>query len=206
MSEPEFTVAQKLFIILTWKANGMSMGAAYESWSDFQARKNLTEYWKDSNSVLQNWKFGIEDFKQLTLDELRSLGFRNWDKNYWLLPLWLVPQVNHSEGWFDLWEKPTVFNEDTDLDVRGGCIAICFKYDSAPILADPREQSQELPVKIDPEAEAFINGMPGGEVDEYLEGISQRDEPGMSAYLNVEDMAAAHKHMLIHPLRDDEYQ
>lgn len=190
MSEPEFTVAQKLFIILTWKANGMSMGAAYESWSDFHARKNLTEYWKDSNSVLQNWKFGIEDFKQLTLDELRSLGFRNWDKNYWLLPLWLVPQVNHGEGWFDLWEKPTVFNEDTDLDVRGGCIAVCFQYDSAPLLSDPRDQETKLPVSLDPEAEAFINGMSGGE---------EESEIGMSGYLRKEDMP-------VHPFRDDEHQ
>lgn len=192
MSETQFTTAQKLFIILTWKANGMSMGAAYESWSDFQARKNLNEYWKDSNSVLQNWEFSIEDFQELTVDELRSLGFRNWDKNYWLLPLWLVPQTKHQEeGWFDLWEKPCPFNEDTDLDVRGGCIALCFQHDPVPVLADPREQGTELPVKLDLEAEAFINGMPGGDAEEL--------DIGMSGYLHKEDMP-------VHPLRDDEHQ
>jgi hypothetical protein len=201
MNEREFTVTEKLFIILAWKCNGMSMGAAYESWNDHRIKTNTVEFWKDSSRNLQDWSFGIDDLQQVSLEHLKFLGFRNWEHNHMLLPLWLFPQMRHEEeGWFHiLTDEETALNSDTDLKVRGGCRAVYFKHDPVPVIkSEPeRETLDEMfddGLVLDPEAEAFINGISGG------------DEPGMSGFLSVEDMAAAHAHMLVHPLRDDEHQ
>jgi len=204
MTERDFTVAEKLFIILAWKANGMAMSACYESWSDHYARQNVKQYWKDSSNQLQGWKFDVADFQQLSVEQLKYLGFRNWEADMWLLPLWLVPQVNHSEtDWFDLWGAVTPFNAETGLDNRGGCIARCFKHEPVPVLPEPAPERETLdqmfddglghyPNEIDPangegtfteaqlhaEAEAWADAISGGDDDEPV----------------------------VHPFRDDEHQ
>ena len=184
MNQREFTVTEKLFIILAWKCNGMSMGAAYESWNDSYVRKNTIEYWKDSSNQLQDWTFEIADLQQVSLEHLKFLGFRNWEHNHMLLPLWLFPQMRDEEqGWFSILRDEEVgLSRETDLDVRGGCLAVYFKHDPVPVLvAEPERETLDQMfgdgLVIDPEAEAFINGLSGGE-----------DE------------------LVVHPLRDDENQ
>ena len=196
MNQREFTVTEKLFIILAWKCNGMSMGAAYESWNDSYVKKNTLKYWKNSSRQLQDWSFEIADLQQVSLEHLKFLGFRNWELNHMLLPLWLYPQMRHeNEGWFSILRDEEVgLTAETDLDVRGGCLAIYFKHDPVPVIADEPEQETldqmfDDGLVLDPEAEAFINGMSGGDDDSI----------GMSGYLNKEDMP-------VHPFRDDEHQ
>lgn len=189
MNQREFTVTEKLFIILAWKCNGMSMGAAYESWNDHYVKKNTVEYWKDSSNQLQDWTFEIADLQQVSLEHLKFLGFRNWEKNHMLLPLWLFPQMrDEAEGWFSIVRDEEVgLSREIDLDVRGGCIAVYFKHDPVPVIQSEPERetldemfgdglATEARFQADEEAQAFINGMPGD------------DEP------------------VIHPLRDDEHQ
>jgi hypothetical protein len=183
MNEREFTVTEKLFIILAWKCNGMSMGAAYESWNDHYVKKNTIEYWKDSSNQLQDWTFEIADLQQVSLEHLKFLGFRNWEKNHMLLPLWLYPQMRHEEnGWFSILRDEEVgLTPETDLDVRGGCLAIYFKHDPVSVIVEPERETLDQMfddgLVLDPEAEAFINGMSGGD-----------DE------------------VIVHPHRDDEHQ
>ena len=191
MNEREFTVTEKLFIILAWKCNGMSMGAAYESWNDHYVKKNTIEYWKDSSNQLQDWTFEIADLQQVSLEHLKFLGFRNWEHNHMLLPLWLFPQMRDEEqGWFSIIRDEEVgLSHETNLDVRGGCLAVYFKHDPVPVIEsyEPEKETFDLVFgeglatealfQADEEAEAFINGMLGDE-----------DEP------------------IVHPLRDDEHQ
>ena len=183
MNEREFTVTEKLFIILAWKCNGMSMGAAYESWNDHYVKKNTVEYWKDSSRQLQDWTFAIADLQQVTLEHLKFLGFRNWEANHMLLPLWLYPQMEHeADGWFSILRDEEVgLSAETDLDVRGGCLSVYFKHEPVSVIeSEPERETLDQifdeGLTMDAEAEAFINGMPGGE-----------DVP-------------------VHPFRDDEHQ
>ena len=186
MNEREFTVTEKLFIILAWKCNGMSMGAAYESWNDHYVKKNTIEYWKDSSNQLQDWTFEIADLQQVSLEHLKFLGFRNWKKNHMLLPLWLYPQMRAEEnGWFSILRDEEVgLTPETDLDVRGGCLAIYFKHEPVSVIVEDEPERDSMGHRIDglggldPDAEAFINGMSGGDDDEVI----------------------------VHPLRDDEHQ
>lgn len=183
MNEREFTITEKLFIILAWKCNGMSMGAAYQSWNDHYVKKNTIEYWKDSSNQLQDWTFEIADLQQVSLEHLKFLGFRNWEKNHMLLPLWLYPQMRSEEnGWFSILRDEEVgLTPETDLDVRGGCLAVYFKHEPVSVIVEPERETLDHMfddgLVLDPEAEAFINGMSGGD-----------DE------------------VVVHPLRDDEHQ
>lgn len=191
MNQREFTVTEKLFIIPAWKCNGMSMGAAYESWNDHYVKENTIEYWKDSSNQLQDWTFEIADLQQVSLEHLKFLGFRNWEKNPMLLPLWLYPQMRPEEnGWFSILRDEEVgLTPETDLDVRGGCLAVYFKHDPVPVIESEPERetldemfddglATEARFQADEEAQAFINGMPGDDDDEFV----------------------------VHPLRDDEHQ
>lgn len=205
MNQREFTVTEKLFIILAWKCNGMSMGAAYESWNDHYVKKNTIEYWTDSSRQLQDWTFEIADLQQVSLEHLKFLGFRNWEHNHMLLPLWLFPQMRSEEqGWFSIIRDEEVgLLPDRDLDVRGGCLAVYFKHDPVPVIAEPERLTLDemfndihekqhtmglINIVDDAEMNAFINGMSGGEED-----------IGMSGYLTKDEMP-------VHPLRDDEHQ
>ena len=102
-----------------------------------------------------------------------------------LLPLWLFPQMRHEEeGWFSILRDEEVgLSRETNLDVRGGCVAVYFKHDPVAVIIQDEPERETLDqmfdngLTMDAEAEAFVNGMPGGE-----------DEP------------------IVHPLRDDEHQ
>ena len=186
MNGREFTVTEKLFIILAWKCNGMSMGAAYDNWNDHYVKKNTIEYWKDSSHQLQDWTFEIADLQQVSHEHLKFLGFRNWEQNHMLLPLWLFPQMrDEAEGWFSIVRDEEVgLSRETDLDVRGGCLAVYFKHDPVAVIVQDEPEKETLNqmfdegLSMDAEAEAFVNGMPGGDDDEFV----------------------------VHPLRDDEHQ
>lgn len=197
MNQREFTITEKLFIILAWKCNGMSMGAAYESWNDHYVKKNTVEYWKDSSNQLQDWTFEIADLQQVSLEHLKFLGFRNWEKNHMLLPLWLYPQMRHEEnGWFSiLRDEERGLSPETDLDVRGGCLSVYFKHEPVSVIVEPERETLDQMfddgLTMDAEAAAFVNGMPGDDEEEATEtwGDYQGDhEP------------------VVHPLRDDEHQ
>ena len=101
-----------------------------------------------------------------------------------LLPLWLFPQMRDEEqGWFSiLLDEEVGLSRETDLDVRGGCLAVYFKHDPVAVIeVEPERETLDQMfddgLVMDAEAEAFVNGMPGSD-----------DEP------------------VVHPFRDDEHQ
>ena len=184
----EFSVTEKLFIIMAWKLNGMCQPAAYEGWNDAYSRKSNGDYWKDSTRQLQGWTFGIDDLQQVSLRDLKFLGFRQWDADsHMLLPLWLYPHMHKGETWTCITGENRELIDETDLDTRGGCLSIWFRHSYVPIIetSDEDFRDEYVPTETDPEkliqnmeAEAWAGSMPGGEDDE----------------------------LVIHPHRDDEHQ
>ena len=183
--QKQFSVVEKLFIIMAWKVNGMSQGAAYEGWSDAHARKSAREYWTNSTRQLQGWTFGIDDLQQVSVRDLKFLGFRQWDADdSMLLPLWLYPHMVKSEQWFNIRGNPVELCNEIDLEIRGGCIACWFRHEPVAVLPEPEDKPAEALIaamdeELDAEAEAWAAGMSGGEDDGEL---------------------------VIHPHRDDEHQ
>ena len=184
-NKPEFSVTEKLFIIMAWKVNGMSQGAAYDSWSDTYARKSAKEYWTDSTRQLQGWTFGIDDLQQVSSRDLKFLGFRQWeDDTTMLLPLWLYPHMMKGETWNSVWGEAIELTDETDLDTCGGCLACWFRHEPVAVLPEPEDKPAEALItamdeELDAEAKAWASGMSGGEDDGEL---------------------------VIHPHRDDEHQ
>lgn len=189
--QKQFSVVEKLFIIMAWKVNGMSQGAAYEGWSDAYARKSAREYWTDSTRQLQGWTFGIDDLQQVSVRDLKFLGFRQWDADdSMLLPLWLYPHMKKGEQWFNIRGNPVELCNEIDLEICGGCIACWFKHEPVAVIETIdqmfNDRLEYQPTETDPEkliqnmeAEAWAAGMSGGEDDDEL---------------------------VIHPHRDDEHQ
>ena len=214
--KPEFSVTEKLFIIMAWKVNGMSQGAAYDGWSDTYARKSAKEYWTDSTHQLQGWTFGIDDLQQVSSRDLKFLGFRQWeDETSMLLPLWLYPHMKKGETWNSLWGKPEELTDEFDLDIRGGCLACWFRHEPVPnvetieALEDSRAGKVERttldemfndglkyqPTETDPEK--LIQNM---EAEIWAASISGGEEIEQDEYLE------GISNRLVHPHRDDEHQ
>jgi len=155
----ELPLADKLFILMAWKVNGMSQGSAYESWSDHFARKKCAEYWKDNTHQLGEWRFTISDLKTLSEEDLKKLGFRDWDGNkHFLLPLWLVPNMKHESGYYSLWNNPVALTKDTDLDHRGGCIALWFPWDDSKPLPKAEHEPSLSELLEGVEVVELVNG------------------------------------------------
>ena len=178
----QFSVTEKLFIIMAWKLNGMCQPAVYEGWNDTYSRQSNREYWKDLTRQLQGWTFGIDDLQQVNSRDLKFLGFRQWeDDTSMLLPLWLYPHMKKGETWNSLWGESI---ELTDLNTRGGFLACWFRHVPVAVLPEPEDKPAEALIaamdeELNAEAEAWASGMSGGEDDGEL---------------------------VIHPHRDDEHQ
>lgn len=86
--------------------------------------KNSKQYSKDIVDKLQ----GNLDFMELittsTYDELYHLGFRRWDENLILIPLWIFPFIKDGVKLYcfdgEIVEKG---KDEIDTDTRFGCMA-----------------------------------------------------------------------------------
>lgn len=209
----QFSVVEKLFIIMAWKVNGMSQGAAYESWSDAYARKSAKEYWTDSTRLLQSWTFGIDDLQQVSSRDLKFLGFHQWDADdSMLLPLWLFPHMKKGEQWFGLNGEIRELNDEIDLDNRGGCLSIWFKHEPVPNIetVEALEDSRAGKVERITLDQMFNDGL-----GHYPDEIDPANGEGTftEAQLNAEAEAWADDiyggeddEPVVHPFRDDEHQ
>lgn len=183
--QKQFSVVEKLFIIMAWKLNGMCQPAAYEGWSDTYSRQSNREYWTDSTRQLQGWTFRIDDLQQVNSRDLKFLGFRQWeDETSMLLPLWLYPHMKKGETWNSLWGKPVELSHETYLDTRGGCLACWFRHEPVAVFPEPEDKPAEVLIaamdeELDAEAEAWAASISGSEDDDGL---------------------------VVHPFRDDEHQ
>jgi hypothetical protein len=105
-------------------ASRAAQGAAYASWRDDFARKEVAEVWQKPKCSLT-----ITQIAEAPEADLLRLGFSRWsnDSDLLLIPLWAFNAV--ADG-----EQLTCINGETkikgtdeiDLDVRFGCIAWGF--------------------------------------------------------------------------------
>lgn len=105
---------QKAQHALVWFANMMMQIPEYQpSWGPAFCVTEALAYKKKLEEYLSQI-----DFTQMTVEELKELGFRWWDEEHTLLlcPLWLA----------------SLFPSD-DHDHRGGCLAFGFKVKDGKI-------------------------------------------------------------------------
>jgi hypothetical protein len=72
---------------------------------------------------------GEVDFTELTEQEMRLLGFRDWDAHYLLIPIWLfriLPDTLELILPFDHPSRTTTV-ADADDDIRFGCVLYSLK-------------------------------------------------------------------------------
>jgi len=110
---------------------------AYDNWSDAFARENIRDVWADRPTVFRKGnghRFSPGELAELSVEELSSLGFGNWDgKGLWLIPLWLWPHMADGFTYKSISGKSAVKGVDEiDLDHRGGCIAFGFEKADSP--------------------------------------------------------------------------
>jgi hypothetical protein len=106
-------------------------GAAYGSWSDEFARKEVREVWRNQPTGFRKWlgkTVTIAALKEVPFEELSLLGFARWDDNLVVLPLWAFHLIADGERLVCIDGSTAVKGTDeTDLDTRGGCVAWGFR-------------------------------------------------------------------------------
>jgi len=107
-----------------------AMGAAYESWDDDFARKEVREVWADGERSMRRVrarKVAVADLKSFTNEQLFALGFGRWDDKLRLIPLWAWNYIPDGESLTSISGEIIVKgSQHDDLDVRFGCVAYGF--------------------------------------------------------------------------------
>jgi hypothetical protein len=120
-----------LYTVLRSLANRAAQGAAYSSWSDEFARKEVREVWADKPSIFRErivQRVTVADLQAVPVESLNLLGFGNWDDDLTLIPLWAWNYIADGEELTSInGETKRKGVEEIDLDVRFGCIACGFK-------------------------------------------------------------------------------
>jgi len=103
-------------------------GAAYESWTDAFARKQIRDVWKGKETGTLSRRITIEELRAADPVALTRLGFGRWDENQWLVPLWVFNYIQDGEELISITDESGIKGkDDIDLDVRFGCIAWGWK-------------------------------------------------------------------------------
>lgn len=119
-----------LSTVLCEIAASAAQGAAYSSWSDAFARQDIRKVWNDINATLRRSrqrKVTIAELRAVETTQLHMLGFRTWDKNLTLIPLWVWNYIADGETLISIFGDTAVKGRnDIGFDVRGGCLAWGF--------------------------------------------------------------------------------
>lgn len=93
----------------------------YTSWGSEFAYKQITDL---PTKIKGKVDFKFIDPTDLTLDEMKELGFNRWssDNPIMLIPLWLMPFIDPEIEVTDIEGEKSVF-KDADNDNRFGCLA-----------------------------------------------------------------------------------
>jgi len=99
----------------------ISEAKEYEWDEEFKLKYIFKRYEELQNS------FSDIDFEQLQEDELLELGFRFWDDDIILIPLWLLNNIKDGTIVISISGKVLVKGKHyIDKDVRCGCLALGF--------------------------------------------------------------------------------
>ena len=114
-----YKAMQRVLDSAIFDLNGMAEVVNYhKNWGDEFCIKQIKKSFQKTMEYLKDF-----DFKSLTVDELVAIGFRKWDENVILCPLWAVdlclPELN-------------------DRDIRMGCVAYGWKFEDNEVLWDEK--------------------------------------------------------------------
>lgn len=101
-----------------------AQSAAYAGWSDSFSREEVRSAW-----TLAAWnprKLTIADLRLLTADDLESYGFRRWEGNHWVVPLWAWNMIANGEELLSINNEQVIHGDELSLDTRFGCVAYGF--------------------------------------------------------------------------------
>lgn len=114
-----FEICNKVLLNIATKA---AETFTYKTWSDEFCR---TEMQHTVDMIHASKGFEPIDPYDLTIDEMKTLGFRRWsdDSDLMLIPLWLVDFMKHGIEVECIDGVRYYFDETTDRDHRYGCIA-----------------------------------------------------------------------------------
>jgi hypothetical protein len=103
-------------------ANMVSQVTKYESWSDEFSRSEIKKLY---SKIIKEFK-GI-DFTVFTEEELKKLGFKNWDEEIILAPIWVIECLSEGTEMTSISGNTIkVGDEELDLDIRMGVTAYGF--------------------------------------------------------------------------------
>lgn len=93
----------------------------YISWGSEYSYKRIMEL---PEKIKGKGDFKFIDPTELTLDEMKELGFNRWssDNPIMLIPLWLMPFIDPKVEVTDIEGEKSLF-KDADNDNRYGCLA-----------------------------------------------------------------------------------
>ncbi|AIK68117.1 hypothetical protein CPTMiller_00181 [Citrobacter phage Miller] len=121
MSKPTtFQICQMIMLATATRA---AEPIAYSSWDYEFAIKHIRDL---PNRLIGSPDFSPVDPNELTLEEMKNLGFRKWsDKtNLMLIPLYLLPYLKEGITVIDISdEQYYFFREEADNDHRMGLLA-----------------------------------------------------------------------------------
>ena len=101
----------------------------YENWSADFCKEYIKQRYDNFIKQLSSEEYSYVKIKDLTIDELKLLGFSYWSQNSKLLlaPLWIVPflSVDTEQQYYAIDGQKFTFknNFKPDNDIRFGCVA-----------------------------------------------------------------------------------
>lgn len=125
MADKETAYAFLLRILLN-TVNRAAQGAAYNSWGDDFARKEVREIWANDRKAEQR-HVTVSELLEISDLDRRKIGFASWDGKLTLIPLWAFNYIADGESLKSIsGDVKTKGKDEIDLDTRGGCIAWGF--------------------------------------------------------------------------------
>lgn len=103
-------------------ANMVSQVTKYDSWSDNFSRSKIKSLYSE---IIKEFK-GI-DFKVFTEEELKKLGFKNWDEEIILAPIWVIECLPEGAEIASISGGSLIVGDkELNLDIRMGVSAYGF--------------------------------------------------------------------------------
>jgi hypothetical protein len=104
--------------------NRIAEAKNYTNWSDQFARKYIVESFENMVAKEVKW----EELINLPYEDLWTFGFRQFNDQLLLIPLWLFSAIPQGFRLTSISGREVeVGKDDIDLDTRAGCIAFGIK-------------------------------------------------------------------------------
>lgn len=101
----------------------------YDNWDAKFCKEYIKQRYDNYVKQLSSEEYDNVKIRNLTIDELKSLGFSHWTQkdNLLLAPLWIVPflQIDKEQQYYFIDGERFTFKDNfkPDNDIRFGCVA-----------------------------------------------------------------------------------